>query len=354
MNKDILDCQKYLHPEDPVDVTSDDIKAYLITLGWQDGDKIPSGMQEYTAAVLKIMNKPVSMKSLPLFFADETVQVTLKSALNKVKVLQIEQAEIDERVKELVPHPEELRSDAVDDIMEMARKAVKEEMEENAKIDSKPEEIDGFSDIMTDDPAINTAGGIDTPVSDKKEEEKKHILCPRCAWDVAETYEPYPVTDDDKLKYVYSILGGVDFIKEYTVAHGLLKIAYRAPNTSLMRMIEDQVKIDGNKGRNFDYLQPYINNNRYSLAASLYSVEALRGSGPNPIIPDIYDAKFESTNGDTNLYKFTEYIEKEVIKSSIREKFFRDTFNDFMRLQIHLVNTIDTENFSEAVLDKLL
>lgn len=348
MNTEILNCQKYLHPEDPVEVTSEDIKPYLRKLGWTDGDQIPSGMQEYTAAVLRILNKPVSMRSLPAFFEDEAVIITLKSALNKTKVYQEENKEIDDKIKEIVPNPEQLRSDAVDGIMELAKKAIKEEMDEKAKLDIA-EPLDGFEDIATTDSDINAAANIKTDESDTQ--ETHHQLCPRCMWDIAEAYEPYPVTEDDKLKFVYSVLGGTDFVKEYITAHGLLKITYKAPNATVMRLIENQIKIDAIKGRNFDYLQPYVNNNRYSLAASLYKVEALRGTDTNPIIPNLDDAQFV-TPGETNLYKFTEYIETNIIKSSLRERFFRETFSDFMRLQVHLINTIDTENFSEAVLDK--
>ena len=349
MNTEILNCQKYLHPEDPVEVTSDDIKPFLAQLGWQEGDLIPSGMQEYTSAVLRILNKPVSMRSLPAFFADESVAVTLRSALNKAKVYQEENKEIDDKIKEIVPNPEQLRSDAVDGIMELAKKAVKEELDEKAKLDSGSL-MDGFEDIATTDMDINAAVGIKTPEEPKKEEEK-HQLCPRCMWDIAEAYEPYPVTDEDKLNFIYSVLGGTDFIKEYVTAHGLLKITYKAPNATTMRLIENQIKIDNIKGRNFDYLQPYVNNNRYSMAASLLKVEALRGMDTNPVIPDLNDEQF-ATSGETNLYKFTEYIETNIIKSSLRERFFRETFSDFMRLQVHLINTIDTENFSEAVLDR--
>lgn len=348
MNAEILECQKYLHPENPTDVTSEDIKPYLEVLGWKEGDKIPSGMQEYTSAVLRILNKPVNMRNLHFFFEDETVIATLKSAINKTNLYEQEQNNIANKVKDIIPNPEELHPDTRDAVMELAERAVKEEIEEAAKEQVTDIQLDGFSDVDTTEEVAD-----ESDAEEDIEELKKHQLCPRCMWDMAEPYEPYPVTDDDKLAYAYSILGGTEFKKSYTVANGLLEITYRMPTAHIARMIEDQVKIDGTKGRLYDSYQFYVNNNRYGLAASLVSVKALKGVDKNPPIPDINDKKFRSEYDDTPIYKFTEYIEENIIKSGVRERYFRDTYNNFINLNLHLMHTIDNENFSEEVLDKL-
>lgn len=351
MNAAILECQKYLHPENPTDVTSEDIKPYLEVLGWKEGDKIPAGMQEYTAAVLRILNKPVNMRNLHFFFEDETVIATLRSAISKTNVYVEEQNNVAERVKAIVPNPEELHPDTKDVVMELAEQAAKEAIESEAKEQFSEELVDGFSDIATES---------DTEVKlteEQKEEEveeaKKHQLCPRCMWDMAEEYDPYPVTDEDKLAYVYSILGGTDFSKSYVVANGLLEITYKMPSAHVARMIEDQVKIDGIKDRLYDSYQFYVNNTRYGLAASLVSVKALKGIDKNPPIPDLNDKMFKSEYEDTPIYKFTEYVEENIIKSGVRERYFRDTYADFIKLNLHLMHTIDNENFSEEVLEKL-
>lgn len=349
MNPEILNCQKFLHPEDPVDVTSEDIKPYLAKLGWEEGDKIPSGMQEYTAAVLHVLQKPVNMRNLPYFFNDETVIVTLKSALNKVKVYLQEKSEVQERVKELVPNIEELHPDTAETVLALAEQSVKDEIEKEAKIDTPTDTLDGFSDVDTE--SEDKGDGI-LKEPESFEELKSHLICPRCMFDITEPYNPYPVTDDDRLNYAYSILGGTDFSKSYVVANGLLEITYTTPSAHVSRLIEDQVKIDEKEGRLYDEYQFYVNNNRYGLASALTRVRALKGMDRNPSIPKLEDPQFESPI-DTNLFKFTQYIEENIIKSGTRERFFRETYTEFMKLNVELMHTIDTENFLDAVLDKL-
>lgn len=352
MNTEILECQKYLHPENPTDVTSEDIKPYLEALGWKEGDKIPAGMQEYTAAVLRILNKPVNMRNLHFFFEDETVIATLRSAINKTNVYVEEQNNVAERVKAIIPNPEELHPDTKDTVMELAEQVAKEAIEAEAKEQFSEELLEGFSDVSTD---TEEEESFEETEEQKQEIEelRKHQLCPRCMWDIAEPYDPYPVTDEDKLAYVYSILGGTDFKKTYVVANGLLEITYKMPTAHIARMIEDQVKIDGMRDRLYDSYQFYVNNNRYGLAASLVSVKALKGIDKNPPIPSIDDDKFKSGTGDTPIYKFTEYIEENIIKSGVRERYFRDSYTNFISLNLHLMHTIDNENFSDEVLEKL-
>ena len=354
MNTDILNCQKLLHPDQPTEVTSEDIKPYLKELGWQEGDKIPGGMPAYTTEVLKLLNKPVSMRSIGSFFQDETVQITLKSALIKTKMFVEDKQNMDAKVSELVPNMDEMHDNAKELIRALAEKAVDEKIASAAKEDIVTEEpaIDGLSDVgpeeetSTADPVSIKENDIPIQTNDYKP------ICPRCLWNLAEPYEPYPVTDEDKLEFAYSILGGTDFIKSYVTAHNLLEITYKAPTAYISRMIEHQLKIDAINERNADYSEPYANATRYGLAASLYKVKALRGIDANPPIPDIYDERFISVTGDTPLYLYTRYIEENVIKSTVREGFFRETYSEFVHLQIQLQKTIDSENFFGKVLEK--
>ena len=367
MDPEILKCQVYLHPDEPTKVTSEDVKQYLKELGWQEGDKIPSGMPEYTSHVLKAMGKPVTVKSLADMFANETVQATLKSALNKVKLVEAAGGSVQKRAEKLMGNLDNINPDAVDVIKELANKVAKDEVEKEAKEKAKEqltEDFEGLEDVGSDtessdsDIAPKEEETADNNTEDNTEgidisqgiEVSKHI-CPRCGFDIDLEYNPFPVTDKDRIQYVYSILGGTDFVKTYDVADGLLSITYSAPSAYVNRMIEDQLKYDSRANRTTTYDQSYINSIRYGLAASLRNVKCNYGNDSNAPIPDIDSAIFE-TKGETNIIKFTKYIETEVIRSGTRESLFRSTYADFVRLQVQLQHELKAENFIKAVLDK--
>lgn len=359
MDPEILKCQTYLHPDKPVEVTSTDVKQYLTELGWKEGDKIPSGMPEYTSHVLKAMGKPVTVKSLEAMFANETVQATLKSALNKVKLYNNSEAQVAERVKEIIPNPEDIHEGAREELMQLAKNKAKADIEkEAAKMNvGEVEEFAGLEDVGSDDQS-------DASPAEDQELESSHNevptpaealanshICPRCGFDTTKEYVPYPVTEEDKIKYAYSILGGTDFTKTYKVAEGLLEITYKVPTTYVNRLIEDQLKYDSNSKKIVNYDQSYINSIRYGLAASLDNVKSNFGVDNNVPVPDMFSEEF-ATQKETPLPLFTKYVEDKIIKSGTREALFRSTYSDFLRLQVRLQYDLKSENFIKAVLDK--
>lgn len=350
MNQEILDCQKYLDPSKPVNVTSNDVKNYLKELGWEEGDKIPSGMPEYTSHVLVAMGKPVTIKSLEDMFKDETVIMTLKSALQKTKLIVNNKDTVEKRVDELMGDAQ-YNNDTGAELKKMAEIIAKKQLEKEAEMNVKDDDdgIEGLEEIGED-----TVEKTEDSTEEYKNnnEVKEHVkLCPRCGLVLDVPYDPFPTTDEDRISYAYSLLGGTDFTKTYKVADGLLAITYKVPTAYIQRMIEDQLKYDTEKKRTLSYDQSYVNAVRYGLAASLVSVKALKGLDNNAVVPDIEDPRFE-TYGDTNILAFTKYIENNVIKSGTRESLFRSTYSDFVRLQAQLQHEMKAENFMQAVLDK--
>lgn len=356
MNPEILKCQVYLHPDKPVDVTAEDVKKHLAKLGWKEGDKIPSGMPEYTSNVLKAMGKPVTIKSLEDMFNDETVCTTLQSALNKVKLYVDSENKIDERVKEMVPDPEQISEGARSALMDLVKSKAKSDIEKEAAtmdVTDDTEEIAGLEDIGEE---ASTSETTEEVVENAEQETSDEVIvnehiCPRCGFDITKEYIPFPITDEDKIKYAYSILGGTPFTKTYKVADGLLEITYKVPNTYVSRLIEDQLKYDTNTKRIVNYDQNYINSIRYGLAASLDKVKSNFGVDNNAAIQDMFSGRFD-TKDETPLLLFTKYIEEEVIKSSTREALFRTTYSDFIKLQVRLQYELKSENFIKAVLGK--
>ena len=348
INQDILNLQTLSKPEEPVEVTSQDVKPYLAELGWEEGDKLPGGMQEYTAAVLKVLGKAVTMKNLSALFEDETVQITLKSALNKVKMIVNENEIVNNKVKELVPNPEHLHANTVDTVMQLAEKVAKEEIAEKAKMDVTDEDdepIEGLEELGDDD-EDDDEEEVDTVVP----ESIPHV-CPRCGYDVAVPYNPYPATNEDKLAYVYSVLGGTPFRKTYDVFNNLLHITFATPTTDLMRMIETQLKYDQVNGKLKDSAQYFIQSVRYNCAVNLESIKSTASLDRSAPVISVYDNQFH-TPGETNLAKYVDYIEKDVIGNSTREEFVRSMYSEFVKLQAFLRNKIKDENFIKAVLDK--
>ena len=351
MNQEILDCQKYLDPTKPVDVTSQDVKHYLKELGWEEGDKIPSGMPEYTTHVLSAMKKPVSMKSLEDMFKDETVVLTLKSALQKTKLIVNNKNTVEERTKELLGDAE-FKNDTGAELKKVAEIIAKKQLEKEAKMDvTDTVTIDGLDDVPVQNDTVDNIKE-DVNVEETSHEHSKNLaVCPRCGLKLNAPYDPFPVTDADRVSYAYSLLGGTDFTKTYKVADGLLEITYKVPTAYVQRMIEDQLKIDSNKGRVATYDQSFVNSVRYGLAASLVSIKSPTILDNNNPILEITSSHFEST-GETNLLLFTKYIENDIIKSGTREYLFRSTYSDFVRLQVQLQHEMKAENFMKAVLDK--
>lgn len=350
MNQEILDCQKYLNPNNPVDVTSNDVKDYLKELGWEEGDKIPSGMPEYTSHVLAAMGKPVTLKSLDDMFKDETVIMTLKSALQKTKLIVNNKYTVEKRTDELMGDAQ-YNKDTGTELRKIAEVIAKKQLEKEAEMDVTDDSgIEGLEDIGTEADTVE-ADNKDETVEAEETNEKHLAVCPRCGLKLNAPYDPFPVTDADRISYAYSLLGGTDFTKTYKVADGLLEITYKVPTAYVQRMIEDQLKIDNNKGRTITYDQSYVNSIRYGLAASLVSVKSPKILDNNQPILEVTSSQFESS-GETNLLSFTKYIENDIIKSGTREYLFRSTYSDFIRLQVQLQHEMKAENFMQAVLDK--
>jgi hypothetical protein len=151
--------------------------------------------------------------------------------------------------------PEEKKKDIVNFIkeaadmrkQEQAKKVDKTDPPLDPKIFKEPEVIDDLIDAPKPSPVTSTAS--------TEEPEKKinsdsgvfntdaAIICPHCGWDTRKK-EMVEVTDDDKMDFVQSILGGIRFKKVYELFGGRLRVTFRTLTTAESDMAYKQLIVD--------------------------------------------------------------------------------------------------------------
>lgn len=98
----------------------------------------------------------------------------------------------------------------------------------------KPEEIKHETPTETTATADGSGSGI-VP--------KGPVICPHCGWDT-NNKELTEVTDEDKMDFVQSILGGIRFKKVYSVFGGMLTVTFRSLTTAESDMAYKQLIVD--------------------------------------------------------------------------------------------------------------
>lgn len=98
----------------------------------------------------------------------------------------------------------------------------------------KTEEVKAQETTVSSAPADGSGSGI-VP--------KGPVVCPHCGWDT-NNKELTEVTDEDKMDFVQSILGGIRFKKVYSVFGGMLTITFRALTTAESDMAYKQLIVD--------------------------------------------------------------------------------------------------------------
>ena len=88
--------------------------------------------------------------------------------------------------------------------------------------------------------------------------------CPNCTWPIA--VDPIEVTDDDKTRWLRSILGGTPFVKEYPLMGGMFKLVFRTRTVATNVKIYDQLAREIKEGK--------IVSSELSTGISLYNFRA--------------------------------------------------------------------------------
>jgi len=315
--------------------------AILEAAGWQEGDPIPENAAAIVAAAKK---SATDLKSMPLPVAPDSAPLKMPQ--------------------------EKALSDMPADYIEGLMKTLKDAKEAEA---NKEEAVD----FATLHPSLQRAitGSVDLELEPEPEPEVKkapqpvHELgdhpthCARCSFPYGQK-DDVEVTEEDKRTYVAAWLGGLEFVKSYSVLGGAAKITFRNLTLSESDLCYEQAVLDRDRG-----LLPSPNDFwdtvlEYRVALSIIELKSASGAGTPFDLPqsiedweDALERAGISTDKETYTLegrKRTETaiagIHKFVTENVLpRESMFRvvwNKFQDFGRLVAKL-DTLATvsENF---------
>ena len=103
------------------------------------------------------------------------------------------------------------------------------------------------------------------------ETKTKVILCPRCGWDVVRR-DKDTVTEEDKKRFVRSVLGNKRYTKDFEFLGGAMKVIFRSVKPNEMDVILKQLRADTAAGKVVGEAEYLVYYSRYMLSCSLQSI----------------------------------------------------------------------------------
>lgn len=217
---EVLEYYKLLNPREPKPLQKSAqpwIRECLKSVGWEEGDMLPSGLPEYLSAIFshfKLSPTPVNAKTL--FELDEVVQ-TVSGALTRVK--QHHAAQI--ASKESAVTEEDSANPVLKPLYDSVRQAESEEPAKVVSLSDAEEMLVSQSEEVDSNPTVDIKEELE-PVSYSK--------CPCCGLNLTIPYSPSEVTEDDKRNYLIHVLGGNRFYKSYPIWNGLAVATLKTPS----------------------------------------------------------------------------------------------------------------------------
>jgi hypothetical protein len=113
-------------------------------------------------------------------------------------------------------------------------------------------------------------------------------FCPRCGWDMQQKFD-VDITDDDKVDFLATMLGGSRFSRDYQLAGGKMVVRLRSMLADENFLVQRQLLLDQNDGEILTEAEWFIRMGDYRMACSLESITDSSGKVimANPTLQDL-------------------------------------------------------------------
>lgn len=264
---------------------SDFTKKTLEQFGWVAGDAVPAELGE---AMLNIKTTlPASARSDVLIDAalmqpeDVTKFKDMLAAAKKVAKQKKAAEDLATATASMAP--------SVREAYEKFNAAAPEIVDDRAVIDTEPTaatETDvTAAEVQAEDAAetisaVSTVGAADPMIL--------LPFCPRCGWDMQQKFD-IDVSDDDKVDFLATLLGGSRFSRDYELAGGKMVVRLRSMLADENFLVQRQLLLDQNDGEILTEAEWFMRMGEYRMACSLAAVTDSNGKVlvANPELKDL-------------------------------------------------------------------
>lgn len=308
LNPDLINLHSVLNITNPVPLRASAagwVKEALKTVGWEEGDLIPAGLPEYFGAVFKVLGLPSTPASVHQAMAEEAVQLTLKSALRKIK------DKVNAEETALSNLGEQFREQADDSEVsrQIKQKALAAEMERIQKEEAVLDEEDDLEDDLEDG---SEAAPPPQPAG----------LCPCCGWNQAKPYESPELDITDQRGYLIYVLGGPAFTKEYKLWNGRCTVTFQTLDSQTEELFTEQYSKDYSSGV---INIPLIAQRRYAIYHTALAIKRFyydpKLQLTPPPVPSIWSDSFTPEDGKTRLARYmSEWFYKSVVSIELQNE----------------------------------
>lgn len=261
---------------------SDFTKKTLHQFGWADGDPIPTDLGT-TLMAIKEKLPPSSNVDVVIDIAvmDEQDIKTVTDALVGAKDYLRRKTAADEKAKitknmsgSVRAAYEKLAGDDAPQIVDDRETAVEEPAPAPAPT---PEPAPVVTDIV---PESQSVGGLGPMVIAP--------FCPRCGWDMMQKFD-IEVTEDDKIDFLATLLGGSRFRRNYELVGGKMILRLRSVLGDENFLIQRQLLLDQNDGEILSESEWFLRMAEYRMACSLDAILDKDGKvlAANPELGDL-------------------------------------------------------------------
>jgi hypothetical protein len=259
--------------------------------------------------------------------------------------------------------PEEKKKDIVNFIKEAADMRKQEQSKRSEKVDppldpkifKEPEVID---DLM-EKPIQATKAAEEPVVTEEKKPVSDSgvfntdavITCPHCGWDTRNK-DLVEVTDDDKMDFVQSILGGIRFKKIYELFGGKLKVTFRTLTTAESDMAYKQLIVDAQNDVQTKILGDTSFYWRTLMAyRAIIAVEKIESSENIVEIPPIHEIAVDEdsyTKPNTKLSAVFDDLVEQIMPTEIIRNTISHLYTEFQSLCEKLQAMSESKDFWKA------
>lgn len=141
--------------------------------------------------------------------------------------------------------------------------------------------------------------------------------CPHCEWDLR-LRDPIRVTDDDKRRFLQSLLGQVPFQKSFRILGGAMTVVYRSLSPRELDTCFEQAYLERKQGK-FQSADAYFEIiNRFRLALQLVRIESQEVNHTFPMTVEGWEKRLaadEKETTDLPVRRISEFMFTEVVRT---------------------------------------
>lgn len=310
-------------------------KRTLQQFGWEPGDPLPINL----GAVISEIRERTPATKIPGLLVEKALMAEADVTTIQNALLQAKQAVATMKQKQA----EGILSD--DPNIKQLAHVIKSASAEQAS----PEIIDDRKEPTPAPPATENAttpepapeplpeSAVLPPPEPPAVAEKPLIppQCPRCLWDMRQSYET-EATELDKEAFVAITLGGERFKKSYTLLKDKYTITFRGLLAEENTRIHHQLLLDQKDGDFLSDTEWFLRMFEYRLACSIASVVVTgQLQRPIPELSEVDEMELPNKTDDRNknaLVRLREYVLGDILKSELTRRLVSTQFRLFQRL----------------------